>query len=131
VIAEADARAWIAAYGDAWVRRDPDRVVQLFTADATYQERRFRPALKGTAAMHNYWQVIVHDLQRDNAFEVGQIVVSGEQAFIAWNAHFTWRPINGILELDALSRITFSTMTGGDGLRLARDFEEWIDSREA
>src|SRR4051794_23128508 len=96
VITEADARAWTEAYGDAWVTRDPDKVVKLFTPDATYRERRFFAPLEGVEAIRNYWQMLVHDLQRDVGYDVEQIVVSGDQALVHWTAHFTWRPINGI-----------------------------------
>jgi len=129
MIAEADARAWIEAYGDAWTTRDPDKIVKLFTADASYQERRFHAPLRGAGPIRNYWQMLVHDLQRDVAFDVEQIVVSGNQAFVHWTAHFTWRPINGIFELDTVSRVTFSDETLS-GLRLVSSFEEWINSRE-
>src|SRR4051794_39129895 len=104
MIAEADARAWIEAYGDAWITRDPDKVVRLFTPDASYRERPFHAPLRGSDSIRNYWQMLVHDLQRDVAFEIEQVVVSGDSAFVHWTAHFTWRPINGIFELDAVSR---------------------------
>jgi hypothetical protein len=101
----------------------------LFTDAATYQERRFRAPIRGVDAIRAYWQDLVHDLQHEVHFEPGQIAIAGDQAFLHWTAHFVWRPINGILELDAIARITFSDETR-DGLRLVSAFEEWIDSRE-
>lgn len=129
MITESDARTWIEAYGQAWVTRDPDRIVRLFTPDATYRERRFQPALKGIDAIRNYWEVIVVASQRDVSFEPDFVAVAGDQAVIHWTAQFTWLPINGIMELDAMNRITFAGETL-DGLRLATAFEEWIDIRE-
>ena len=129
MISDSEVGDWIAAYGNAWVTQNPDKIVRLFTDDATYQERRFRTPIAGIEAIRSYWQDLVHDLQRDIHFEPVQIATAGDQAFVHWTAHFTWRPINGILELDAVSRITFSPGTR-DGLRLATAFEEWIDSRE-
>jgi uncharacterized protein (TIGR02246 family) len=130
MISEDDARAWVAAYAEAWVNRDPDRVVELFTSDARYQERRFGNPLEGVEAIRTYWQTLVHELQREVAFELHQVAVTGDQAFLHWTAHFIWRPINGIVELDAVSRVTFAPETR-NGLRLASGFEEWINSREA
>lgn len=129
MISESEVRAWVAAYGDAWVTQDPAKIVKLFTPAATYRERRFRNPIDGVAAIGAYWRDLVHDLQRDVHFEPEQVAVVGDQAFVHWTAHFTWRPINGILELDAVSRITWSAESR-DGLRLATAFEEWIDSRE-
>ena len=40
-------RAWLEGYRRAWVRRDPDAVIQLFTPDAVYQEQPFQPAYEG------------------------------------------------------------------------------------
>lgn len=131
MITESDLRSWIDAYGDAWMTQDPDKIVKLFTADATYQERRFHTAIRGRDAIRSYWKDLVHDMQRDIFFEAKQLIVpAGDEGFVHWHAHFSWRPINGVLELDAISRITFSPETR-DGLRLASAFEEWIDSREA
>jgi uncharacterized protein (TIGR02246 family) len=130
VISQQEASAWIAAYGKAWTTQDVEGVARLFTEDATYRERHFRPALEGRDAIRDYWQLMVHDLQHDIGFEVHQVVVAGEQAFAHWTAHFAWRPINGVLELDAFCRLTFAAESEG-GLRLCSTFEEWIDSREA
>ena len=130
MLSELDVRAWVAAYGDAWMSQDPQKIVKLFTEDATYQERRFRTPIRGIEAIRSYWQDLVHDLQQQVHFEAHQVAVMGEQAFVHWSAHFVWRPINGILELDAVSRISFAP-AGRERLRLATAFEEWIDSREA
>jgi ketosteroid isomerase-like protein len=129
VIADSEAQAWINAYGEAWITQDPDRIVRLFSPGALYRERRFHKGISGRDAIRDYWKLIVHELQRDVGFTVEQVIVAGDQAFIHWRSHFTWRPINGILELDAMSRISFAP-ADGPGLRQADAFEEWIDSRE-
>lgn len=130
MITEGEVRAWIDAYGEAWVTQDPARVVELFTPDATYQERRFGRPLEGAEAIRGYWQTLVHELQREIAFDLHEIAVTGDRAYFHWTAHFVWRPINGIVEIDAVSRATFSPQ-GNGGIRLVSAFEEWINSREA
>jgi hypothetical protein len=62
-------------------------------------------------------------------FEARQVVVAGEQAFVQWHSHFSWRPINGILEIDALSRISYAPQKVG-GMLQCTLFEEWMDIRE-
>ena len=130
MITEAEARAWIEAYGDAWVTQDPDKIVRLFTPEAGYRERRFHPGIRGTEQIRDYWDLIVRELQLEVGFEVVSVAVAGNDAFINWRSHFTWRPINGVMELDAISRVRYSDRSDG-GLRLASNFEEWIDHREA
>jgi ketosteroid isomerase-like protein len=130
MISETEARAWIEAYGEAWTTQDPDKIVQLYTRDASYRERRFHPGIRNTEHIWEYWDLIVRELQRDVGFEVVSVAVSGDTAFFNWRSHFTWRPINGVMELDAMSRVQFSSESA-NGLRLASNFEEWIDHREA
>jgi|SRR5689334_18210726 ketosteroid isomerase-like protein len=130
MISENEARAWMQAYGDAWITQDPDKIVRLYTKDAGYRERRFHPGIRSVQQIWGYWDLIVRELQRDVGFEILSVAVSGDTAFANWRSHFTWRPINGVMELDAMSRIQFSSETA-NGLRLASNFEEWIDHREA
>lgn len=130
MITEVEAWTWMDAYGKAWMQQDPDRIVRLFTADAGYRERRFHPGLRGVEKIREYWQHIVHDLQVDVGFETVSLAVSADIAYVNWRSHFIWRPINGIMELDAMTRITFVD-DSRDGVRLAREFEEWVDRREA
>lgn len=130
MISETEARAWIEAYGEAWTTQDPDKIVRLYTRDAGYRERRFHPGIRSAEQIWGYWDLIVRELQRDVGFEVRSVAVAGDTAFINWRSHFTWRPINGVMELDAMSRVEFSDESA-DGLRLASNFEEWIDHREA
>ena len=126
-----EAQAWMEAYGAAWIDRDPAQVAELFTADASYRERRFRRPIRTRQAIRDYWQVIVREQQRDVVFTAGQIMVDGDQALVQWTAHFHWRPINGLMELDAVARVTFAAETNAAGLHCASAFEEWIEARDS
>ncbi|MEO8758578.1 MAG: nuclear transport factor 2 family protein [Devosia sp.] len=129
-ITDAPIRAWVEAYRQAWIDRDPDQIVQIFTADAHYQEDHFKPGLMGVEAIRTYWQVIVESQQRDVDFSYELLATRGRTAFIHWTAHFTWLPINSIMELDAIAQIRFAETPGQNGL-LAEAWDEWIDIREA
>lgn len=85
-IADADAIAWMEAYKSAWIDRDPDKIVRLFTPEAHYRERRFRPRLEGIEAIHKYWDLNVRALQRDIAFEFDLLAVRGQKAFVHWRS---------------------------------------------
>lgn len=52
---EHDTSAWLAAYHQAWITRDAERVARLFTEDAGYYSHPFRPAHRGRAAIREYW----------------------------------------------------------------------------
>jgi hypothetical protein len=130
LLIEPDVKSWMAAYGKARTERDPDQIVRLFTSTGHYQERRFKPALEGIEAIRNYWRVIVQKSQRDVSFSFDILAVRGSHAFVHWQASFDWLPINGMLELDAISQILFAPERGADGRLLAQNWDEWIDIRE-
>lgn len=128
MINEADARAWIDAHAEAWVTRDSDKIVKIFTANAVSRERPFQPVRHGIEAIRTYWESLVTEGQTDVHFQLEQLAVSDDLAFFHWSAHFTWRPSNGIVELDAMSRVAF-TAESRDALRLASGFEARVDTR--
>jgi ketosteroid isomerase-like protein len=127
-VSEAEAVAWLERYRNAWIGRDTEAVLRLFTDDATYREARFVPALVGHHAIRTYWDTRVVEGQRDNAFDFELFAVRGAQAFTHWTAHFTWLPISGIMELDGTARISFVREPGGRVV--ASTFEEWIEKRD-
>jgi hypothetical protein len=129
-IDDGDARNWMEAYKAAWIEQEPDQIVRLFTPDAYYRERRFRPQLEGIGAIHRYWDLNIRALQRDIAFDYDLLATRGNKAFVHWRAHFTWLPIFGIMELDGIAQIAFAKEHGPSGL-LATGWDEWIEIREA
>ena len=46
---------WIAAYEQAWVGRDPEAAVELFTEDAVYRSHPFREPHTGSNGVREYW----------------------------------------------------------------------------
>ncbi len=63
----------LSQYKTAWEKRDPDLAVELFTANATYQEDPFdgRP-LRGRKEIYAYWEEIPR-YQRNISFTYGPI----------------------------------------------------------
>ena len=76
-------RAWLEGYRRAWVRRDPDAVIRLFTPDAVYQEQPFQPAYVGRAAIRGYWATVTAT-QSDIQLRYGTPVVDGNRAAVEW-----------------------------------------------
>jgi ketosteroid isomerase-like protein len=46
---------WIGAYRRAWVGRDPEAAVALFTEDAVYRSSPFRAPSVGSDGIREYW----------------------------------------------------------------------------
>jgi hypothetical protein len=99
-VSMAEAGQWLEIYRNAWIGRDTELVLSLFTENATYRESRFLPAFIGRESIRRYWANNVVAGQRDIAFDFDLFAVRGPQAFTHWTAHFTWLPVNGIMELD-------------------------------
>ena len=127
-VSMAEAGQWLEIYRNAWIGRDTELVLSLFTDNATYRESRFLPAFIGRESIRRYWNNNVVAGQRDIAFDFDLFAVRGPQAFTHWTAHFTWLPVNGIMELDGAARITFTREA--DGVVRAHTFEEWIEKRD-
>ena len=127
-VSMAEAGQWLEIYRNAWIGRDTELVLSLFTDNATYRESRFLPAFIGRESIRRYWNNNVVAGQRDIAFDFDLFAVRGAQAFTHWTAHFTWLPVNGIMELDGAARITFTREA--DGVVRAHTFEEWIEKRD-
>jgi len=122
-------RAWLDAFGRAWSDRDPSVIVELFTHDARFQERRFRRPLSGRDAIVRYWEMMVRGQQRDVEVSYDLLAVRGERAYVHWRAAFTWLPIGRTIEVDAIAQVGFSHLPGEYGL-LAAAWDEWVELRE-
>lgn len=123
-----EARLWLDGYKHAWETRDVELASALFSDDATYREGRFMPAMVGANAIRNYWQSRVYEGQRDVSFSYKIWAVSENQCFAEYQANFTWLPINGIMELDGVLRVTFRR--GRRRALICSMLEEWIDMRD-
>jgi hypothetical protein len=78
-----NAQEWIADYGQAWVERDADRIVALFTEDAVYRSSPFREPHVGSAGIREYWTRAT-STQENLALRFGEPVVEGRNAVVEW-----------------------------------------------
>lgn len=74
---------WIEAYGRAWVQKDADAAVDLFTADAVYAAIPGVPAQTyiGSQAIHDYWASVTSG-QSDITVRHGVPIVCGSRAMV-------------------------------------------------
>jgi len=75
-------------YGDAWVTRDPDLIVTIFTDNATYNDPK-EPENIGKEAIRAYWISKVVGEQKDITFDLRHVWVDGDTVIAEWDAEFT------------------------------------------
>jgi SnoaL-like domain len=78
-----NAEGWIAAYGKAWVERDAEAVVGLFTEEAVYASHPFRTPHVGSEEIRAYWTRAT-STQEDLELRFGEPVVHGSKAIVEW-----------------------------------------------
>ncbi len=74
-------------YGEAWVKRDPDLIVTIFTDDATYHDPH-EPKNIGKEAIRTYWMSKVIGEQKDICFDLRNVWVDGATVIAEWDAEF-------------------------------------------
>ena len=78
-----NAEEWIAAYGRAWLERDPEAVVSLFTEDAVYRSSPFREPHSGSAGIRDYWTRAT-STQEELDLRFGEPLVEGSKVVVEW-----------------------------------------------
>jgi limonene-1,2-epoxide hydrolase len=115
---ESALEAWLQKYGSAWMTLDPAAAGALFTADATYQDVPFDPAMRGRAAIEKYWRTETAD-QRDVHFESQSIAVKGRTGVAHWSASFSLKSSGATVVLDGIFVLEF------DDAGQCRSLREW------
>ncbi len=82
------ARAVLDTYIRAWERQDPDLIVTIFTASATYHERVLRDPIPGRDAIRRYWQGKVVRSQANIKCELLNLYLDGATVIAEWQAEF-------------------------------------------
>lgn len=114
---------WLAAYGEAWERKDTGAFVGLFSPDARYHWTPFEAAKRGREALAEAFDAAV---ARQRGISFGSEVLSvAEGVGIAhWRCSFDRVETGDRVRLDGIFRMEFDE----DGL--CRSFREWWHSDE-
>lgn len=75
-------------YGEAWVTRDPDLIISIFTDDATYNDPHESENI-GKEAIRSYWVNKVVLGQKDISFHLRNVWVEGETVIAEFDTKFT------------------------------------------
>lgn len=94
--------ALLKIYGDAWVTRNPNLIVSIFTEDATYHDPH-EPLNQGIDAICSYWGRKVVGEQTDITFELRNVWIDGDTAIAEWKAEFTDIKKNLRVHLDEIA----------------------------
>jgi uncharacterized protein (TIGR02246 family) len=74
-------------YGEAWMKKDPDLIVSIFTDDAVYNDPH-EPENVGREAIRSYWVSKVVNGQSDITFDLKNVWVNGDTVIAEWHANF-------------------------------------------
>lgn len=89
-------------YGEAWVKRDPELIVTIFTESATYNDPH-EPENIGREAIRQYWISKVIGEQDDITFDLRNVWLDGETVIAEWHATFKDIKRNLMIEMDEVA----------------------------
>ena len=92
-------------YGKAWVTRDPDLIISIFTEDATYDDPH-EPKNIGLDAIRSYWITKVIGEQENIIFNIKNIWIDGETVLAEWHVEFTDIKKNLRVKMDEVAIFT-------------------------
>lgn len=87
-LTEEHVRAVIATYIEAWVEKDPELILTIFTEQATYHERVFDEPIRTHAGIRSYWQQKVVESQDHISCQLLALFIDGTTAVAEWEAEF-------------------------------------------
>jgi hypothetical protein len=81
-------RAVLDIYLRAWITPDPELIVSIFTATATYHERVLKEPIRDRSGIRKYWQTKVVTEQANIEVELLNLYLDGTTAIAEWEARF-------------------------------------------
>ena len=112
--------AWLVAYKHCYENADADRLVTLFTEDATYQEHPFMELVHGRD-FHRFWSDVVKNAT-DRHIDFHVFCVSEHEAVVNWLADAVQVKTCKRREGDGVFHLTFAS--DGRCMRL-REWQTW------
>jgi hypothetical protein len=114
--------AWLAAYGEASAKNDPQASAELFAAGAAYYETPFAEPMVGKEAIYNYWDEGARNL-KDKESDYQIVAIQGNLGVARWQARFTHIESGKRIALDCIFLVEF------DRDQKCRLFREWWHSQ--
>ncbi len=98
---EAAFSSWLDAYKHAWEAEDPIAAGEIFTDDATYQEKPFDEPMRGRQAITDYWSGNVTE-QNNVQFGYEVLATTDEIGVARWWASFDDHSSKAHVKLDGI-----------------------------
>ncbi len=114
---------WLASYGSAWTRRDPEAAASLYADDATYQVTPFDEPLLGRAAIYENWAGVANTEEKIQ-FDYEILAITAEHGIARWRASFVRVPPGLETKLDGIFLISLDS--GGR----CQSLREWRHKRQ-
>ena len=83
-----DVQDVVDTYIRAWVEKDPDLIVTIFTDTATYHERVLEEPIRNREGIRQYWQTKVVESQDRITCKLLSLFLDGNTAIVEWEAEF-------------------------------------------
>ena len=83
-----DVQDVVDTYIRAWVEKDPDLIVTIFTDTATYHERVLEEPIRNREGIRQYWQSKVVESQDRITCKLLSLFLDGTTAIVEWEAEF-------------------------------------------
>jgi hypothetical protein len=83
-----DVQDVVDTYIRAWVEKDPDLIVTIFTDTATYHERVLEAPIQNREGIRQYWQTKVVESQDRITCKLLSLFLDGTTAIVEWEAEF-------------------------------------------
>jgi hypothetical protein len=114
---------WLAAYGRAWISRDPNAAASLYTDEATDQVTPFAEPLRGRPAIRDY---CIHVAKTEDhvQFRYDILAVESGYGIAHWQATFVIIPQSLHTTLDGIFLISMDSTGRCQSLR------EWWNKRQ-
>jgi ketosteroid isomerase-like protein len=78
----------VQTYIDAWVKKDPDLILSVFTESAIYHERVFEEPIRNHEGIRKYWITKVVETQKNISGKLLNVYLDGDTAIVEWEVEF-------------------------------------------
>jgi hypothetical protein len=114
---------WLAAYRNAWLRRDAAAAAALFTEDATYAEQPYQEPFAGPVDIRDYWARVTAT-QSNIDMKYGTPITDGNRTAVEW-----WTTLDNNGTPITLAGAFILTFDASGLCRSLREYWQFIEGR--
>lgn len=111
--------AAIEEYKSAWEGQDSNKILTIFTEDATYRERAYEKHFHGHDGIKKYWEEKVVRQQQNIKFNLLNLYIDADTAIAEWEVEFDCIPSKKRKQIKEVAILVF------EGLKISSLREYW------